>query len=255
MRLRAFTHILPILLLAAAFFFPGPAAAVIDAAALIFAETFSEADEASAPRGWNALDLPRKKKRTAYTIDRDNGNYFLKAESEVAASALYRKFSADPREFQVLSWKWKVENIIEKGNERRKDGDDYSARVYVTFEYEPEKSSAYDRFKRSLTKTIFHIDPPGNALCYVWANRLERDASVPNPFTEKIIMIAVESGPGLARHWISEERNVLEDYRRLFKAEPPKISGIVIMTDTDNTKSRAVAYYDDIALKRNAGGK
>ena len=64
------------------------------------------------------------------------------------------------------------------------------------------------------------------------------------------MMVAVESGPGLARNWIAEERNVLEDYRKLFNAEPPKISGIVIMTDTDNTKGRAVAYYDDIALKR-----
>ena len=250
MRPWAFLYLLPLIFFAAALLSSGPAAGVLHAAELILSETFSDLDEAALPKGWSALELPRKKKRTSYTIDNDGENFFLKAESEVAASALYRNVSADPREYQLLSWRWKVENVIEKGNERRKDGDDYAARVYVTFEYEPEKASAYDRLRHTLAKTVFQIDPPGNALCYVWANRLARDSSVPNPFTEKVMMVAVESGPGLARNWIAEERNVLEDYRKLFNAEPPKISGIVIMTDTDNTKGRAVAYYDDIALKR-----
>ena len=249
MRPGAFLYILTAMFLAAALLSSRPASGVVNAAELILSETFSELDASAVPKGWRALDLPRKKKRTSYTIDREGDNLFLRAESETAASALYRNVSADPREYQLLSWRWKVENIIEKGNERRKDGDDYAARVYVTFEYESEKASAYDRLKHSLTKTIFQIDPPGNALCYVWANRLERDGTLPNPFTEKVMMVAVESGPGLARNWIAEERNVLEDYRRLFKAEPPRISGVVIMTDTDNTRGRAVAYYDDIALK------
>lgn len=250
MRPRAFFFLLSILFLAVASLSSGTAVGMAHDAEIFFSETFSEHDESALPKGWRNLDLPKKKKRTAYSIDNDGGNYFLKAESEMAASALYRNISADPREYQVLSWRWMVENIVEKGNERRKDGDDYAARLYVTFEYEPEKASAYDRLKHTLTKTIFQIDPPGNALCYIWANKLERGSSVPNPFTEKIMMVAVESGPGHLKHWINEERNVLEDYRRLFNGEPPKISGIVIMTDTDNTKGRAVAYYDDIALKR-----
>jgi len=61
-------------------------------------------------------------------------------------------------------------------------------------------------------------------------------------------MLAVESGDKEIGKWISEERNLYEDYKRLFNEEPPHIMGIAIMTDTDNTGESAVAYYDDIIL-------
>lgn len=63
------------------------------------------------------------------------------------------------------------------------------------------------------------------------------------------MMIAVESGEARRGEWISEKRNVLEDYRNVFGEEPPNIQGIAIMTDTDNTGESAVAFYDDIVLQ------
>ncbi len=63
------------------------------------------------------------------------------------------------------------------------------------------------------------------------------------------MMIAVESGEARRGEWISEEQNVLEDYRNFFGEEPPNIQGIAIMTDTDNTGESAVAFYDDIVLQ------
>jgi len=41
-----------------------------------------------------------------------------------------------------------------------------------------------------------------------------------------------------------------EDYKQAFGKEPPMISGIAIMTDTDNTGESATAYYGDILLKK-----
>ena len=63
-------------------------------------------------------------------------------------------------------------------------------------------------------------------------------------------MIVVESGPAKLNTWITEERNVYEDYKRAFGEEPPMISGVAIMTDTDNTGESAEAYYGDIVLKK-----
>ena len=63
-------------------------------------------------------------------------------------------------------------------------------------------------------------------------------------------MIVVESGPAKLNTWITEERNVYEDYKRAFGEEPPMISGVAIMTDTDNTGESAEAYYGDILFKK-----
>jgi len=64
------------------------------------------------------------------------------------------------------------------------------------------------------------------------------------------MMVVVQSGNHRARHWVKEERNVLLDFREAFKAEPPMISSVAIMTDTDNTNESATAWYGDIVFRR-----
>lgn len=71
---------------------------------------------------------------------------------------------------------------------------------------------------------------------------------VDNAFTDFAKMIVVESGSTKVGAWVEEERNVYEDYRLAFGEDPPAINGIAIMTDTDNTQERAVAYYGDIVF-------
>ena len=65
-----------------------------------------------------------------------------------------------------------------------------------------------------------------------------------------MVMIVVESGETKLRQWVSEERNVFEDYEKAFGKKPPMITGVAIMTDTDNTGESATAYYGDIVFKR-----
>jgi len=73
---------------------------------------------------------------------------------------------------------------------------------------------------------------------------------VDNAFTDFAKMIVVESGAELIGSWVEEERNVYQDYRLAFREEPPAINGVAIMSDTDNTKERVVAYYGDIMFLR-----
>ncbi|MBZ0220689.1 MAG: DUF3047 domain-containing protein [Candidatus Methylomirabilis sp.] len=242
-------------LFAAVLLFSSSIAAYVHAEALkhAFLETFSDPDHATGlPGNWSPFEFPQKK-GTLYKVVENTGNYVLMADSELGASALYVKFSADPREFPLISWRWKVDNVL-SGDERVRDGDDYAARLCVIFEYEPEKASSYEKLKQALAKTVLSLEPAGNTIAYVWAGGLGKGEAIESPFTESMMMVAVESGPELAGRWVHEERNVLDDYRTLFGEEPPPIAGIAVMTDTDNTKSRAVAYYDDITLKHLNGG-
>lgn len=204
-----------------------------------------------APEGWKKLTFPRKNRHTRYTIELEEGNRCLKAESRQSASAIYKEMRADLRQYQVLSWNWKIEGTLKDGDARHKEGDDFPARIYVAFEFQPEKATALEKLKYKLLHSVYGVEPPGNAITYIWANKLKKNEAIRNAFSENVIMVAVESGDEKAGSWVREERNIYEDYIRLFKEEPPPLRGFIVMTDSDNTGGGAVAWYDDLMLKRN----
>lgn len=165
---------------------------------------------------------------TRYEVVQEDRQRFIEATSNASASALYYEIEFDPREYPFLAWRWKVSNILAKGDELKKGGDDYAARVYVVF-----PSALFWRTK---------------AVNYIWANKLAAGQAVPNPFTSNACMIAVESGPARVGQWLEEKRNLVEDYRKCFGEDPPKAGAVAIMTDTDNTGEQAVAWYGPIRL-------
>lgn len=165
---------------------------------------------------------------TDYSLVKENGRTVLKAHSKMSASGLIKKVKLDPNRFHYLRWSWKVAGIIRNGDERTKAGDDYAARVYVVFP------------GRFFWQT--------KAINYIWANRLPKGESIANAYTSNARMVAVESGPEKTGQWINEERDILADYRRLFKEEPREIGAIAIMTDTDNTGEEAIAWYGEISI-------
>ena len=205
------------------------------------------------PAGWKPLTFKNIEKHTAYTLVKDGDAVVVKAEAQASASGLIREIKVDPKEYPIVQWRWKVTNILEKGDVRRKEGDDYPARLYITFEYDPQKLSFMDRMKYSLVKALYGQYPPLAALNYIWESQAAQGTVVPNPFTDRAMMIVVKSGSEKLNQWVTEERNLYEDYKRAFGEEPPAISGVAIMTDTDNTGESAVAYYGDIVLKKAAG--
>jgi len=121
-----------------------------------------------------------------------------------------------------------VEHVLAKGDAMHKEGDDYAARVYVVF-----------------PSLLFWKT---RALNYIWANRLPRGNVVPNAFTANAMMIAVRSGPGETGRWLTEQRNIYEDFKQAFGEEPPMVGAIAIMTDTDNTGETATALYGPIRI-------
>lgn len=199
------------------------------------------------PEGWKPLTFPKVEKHTAYELVRDGEAVVVRARSEAAASGLAREIRIDPREYPIVRWRWKAANLLKKSDIRSKEGDDYPARLYITFEYEPDKVSAGRRAKYRLGRLIFG-DIPIAALNYVWDGKAPAGTLVDNAYTDFAKMIVVRSGAQALGTWVEEERNVYEDYKKAFGGEPPMIKGVAIMTDTDDTGESATAYYGDIVF-------
>jgi hypothetical protein len=202
------------------------------------------------PAGWKRLTFKKIDRHTTYALIKDGDTVVVKAVAESSASGLVREIKIDPKEFPVVQWRWKVTNILKKGDVRRKEGDDYPARIYVTFEYDSSKLGFFEKAKYEAVRLLYGQYPPIGAINYIWESKLPQGMMIPNPYTNRVIMIVVESGETKLNQWVSEERNIYGDYKKAFGQEPPMISGVAIMTDTDNTGEKATAYYGDILFKR-----
>ncbi len=206
------------------------------------------------PLGWQPLTFKKIERHTVYTLVKDGDTVVVKAVAEASASGLTREIKINPKEYPIVRWRWKVMNILEKGDVHRKDGDDYPARIYITFEYDASKLGFFEKAKYQMVKLLYGQYPPLAAMNYIWESNAPTGAMVPNPYTDRVMMVVVESGAAKLNQWVVEERNVFEDYKKAFGEEPPMISGVAIMTDTDNTGERATAYYGDILFKRGGNG-
>lgn len=173
--------------------------------------------------GWKPKSF---KGETEYTIAENGGETVLQARSRASASGLVYETSYDPQVYPMLTWRWKIDRVIAKGDSRTKSGDDYAARVYVVFPH--------------------WFFPKTRTLNYIWSNILPQDAIQPNAYTANAMMIAVESGPEKVGQWVTVTRDIVADYRRAFGEDPPEVGAIAIMTDTDNTGETATAWYSDI---------
>jgi len=197
------------------------------------------------PANWEPLAFP-KKAPTSYEWSASSGA--LHAVADKSASGLIFRREGPVAETPILRWRWMIAGTVAGGDERRKSGDDYAARVYVTFKYDPKLVGLATRLKYGAIKAVRGEYPPFNALVYIWANRLAAGESVSSPYTRRVQMVAVRSGSSGAGEWRAEERDVLADYRRLFGGEPPPYAGVAVMTDADDTRGAAEAWYADITL-------
>lgn len=238
-----------LLLLTAGLLF-APSVSMADSSTVLDVGKFSANPSGAAlPDGWKPLTFKKIPKLTVYELVKDGGAVVVKATSEASASGLIKEIKIDPKAFPIVRWRWKVENLLKNSDVSRKGGDDYPARLYITFEYDPDKVSFGKKLKFKAGQAIFG-DIPIAALNYIWETKTPAGTIVENAYTDFAQMIVVESGPKKVGMWVEEERNIYEDYKKAFGEEPPMINGVAIMSDTDNTKERATAYYGDIEFVR-----
>ncbi|WP_167527586.1 DUF3047 domain-containing protein [Desulfosarcina alkanivorans] len=211
---------------------------------------FSQMAPGAPLTGWEPMTFSKITSHTRYALVEDNGRTVLRADSRASASGMVKKVDLDPADCPVLTWEWKISNTISKGNVKQKSGDDYAARIYITFARDPGHLSFFQRARTGAIKMLYGQTPPEAALAYVWGNRAEVGSVHPSPYTDRLQLIVVESGPDHLDRWRTARRNIADDFERAFGTDPPRISGIAVMSDTDNTGESATAWYGDIVLHR-----
>jgi len=213
-----------------------------DGSDFLFREDFKKLDN------WKPFFFPKIKKHSTYTIETNGTDHILKAESNGSASAIVYKNSFNVYEHPRVTWRWKVDNIYKKGDARTKVGDDYPIRVYIMFEYEPERAGAFEKLKYGMARSIYGEYPPHSSLSYVWANKDDLDRFLQSPYTNRAMMVLLEKGQQKVGIWQEEEINILEDYQQAFGEKPPARARIAVMNDSDNTGESAVSYMDYIEI-------
>ena len=212
--------------------------------AVLFREDFDSLAQ------WEPLTFPKIKTHSTYTLVREDDASLLKAASRNSASGLVHRRTFNVYETPHLHWRWKVEQLEDRGNPQEKAGDDYPIRIYVMFSYDPDRATLGERLMYGAAKTLYGQYPPHSTLNYIWTGRTLNERMFPSPFTEKAFMVVLEQGKERAGQWVEESVNVLADYRKAFGKDPPATARLAVMSDTDNAGGSAVAYLDFIEAAR-----
>jgi len=165
--------------------------------------------------------------KTIYTVGtNDNGN-FLKAVADNAASGLGKEVKINLNKTPFINIKWKIEKDLPGIKENTKKGHDFAARVFVI-----KKTGATPLSNRAIN--------------YVFSSNNEVGFSSPSPYTKKSIDNVLASTTNNVNEWISVKANVKEDFKKFHDLDVNELDGLAIMSDTDNSKMKAIAYYQDI---------
>ena len=162
------------------------------------------------------------------------GRGALRLRSHRASASIYRDIKLDPKRHPVITWRWKVTKLPRNADARDRSRDDQAAGVYI----------AFPRFPSFINSRL---------IGYVWDSKAPEGTVLRSRKNPMVHYIVVRSGERHLGRWITEKRNISEDYRRVFGEEPPRVSGISLMIDTDDTKSDAQSFFARVAFGRPEG--
>ncbi len=247
-------------------FRPALTAALVCLLALPCAVSFAQgvAPQAAAPRGagpiaafsrmtaggstapWVPVPITDRKRSTRYNLVNDAGTVVLHADADNAASVLAMATDIDLRVTPIVSWRWKVAELIADADPRLASTEDSPARLVFEFDGDKSKLPLLERGVFGLSKALSGRELPYATLMYVWENREPVGTVIPNPRTRRVQMVVASSGSRGVGAWQSLSRDVRADFVRAFGEEPGKLTAVGVLTDTDNTASHAEAWYGDI---------
>ncbi len=189
---------------------------------VVVADFSSTAGSDRIPDGW---ELKEKTGRADFAVVRDDRVAAARFRSANTSFSLQREVDVDVKHYPILTWKWKVTQLPAGGDFRKPVTDDQAAQLFVAF-----------------TRS--------RAIVYIWDTSAPRaliETTSPVPFM-KVAVVVVRSGPADAGKWLSESRNVFEDYKNIFGSEPPPVHGIRLQINSQHTSTSAESYFADIAF-------
>ena len=165
--------------------------------------------------------------KTIYTIGSNENGNFLKAVADNAASGLGKEVKIDLNKTPFINITWKIEKNLEGIKENTKKGHDFAARVFAV-----KKTGATPLSNRAIN--------------YVFSSNSDVGMSWPSPYTKKSIDNVLASTKNNFNEWITVKANVKEDFKKFHDLDVDELDGLAIMSDTDNSKKEAIAYYQNI---------
>lgn len=200
------------------------------------------ADDASA---WREIRLKADLAPNRFRFRDWDGVRALEVLSSASMSLMARPLEVDLDATPVLCWRWRVEGTIPGADMRTRAGDDYAARVYVSFRLPPESLSLGLKAKLAVARALWGPELPDAAINYVWDNRHPVGTEQPNAYTDRTVMVVLRSGDGDAGRWIRERRDVAADAARLFGPRAQVVQ-LALAADTDNTGASAQSGFADL---------
>ena len=165
--------------------------------------------------------------KTLYTIGSNENGNFLKAVADNAASGLGKEVKIDLNKTPFINITWKIEKDLGGIKENTKKGHDFAARVFAV-----KKTGATPLSNRAIN--------------YVFSSNSDVGMSWPSPYTKKSIDNVLASTKNNFNEWITVKANVKEDFKKFHDLDVDELDGLAIMSDTDNSKKEAIAYYQNI---------
>ena len=170
--------------------------------------------------------------KTIYTIGSNENGNFLKAVADNAASGLGKEVKIDLNKTPFINITWKIEKDLPGIKENTKKGHDFAARVFAV-----KKTGATPLSNRAIN--------------YVFSSNNEIGSNSPSPYTKKSIDNVLASTKNNLNEWVTVKANVKEDFKRFHNLNVDELDGLAIMSDTDNSKMKAIAYYQNIYFSEN----
>ena len=165
--------------------------------------------------------------KTIYSVGSNQNGNFLKAVAENAASGLGKEIKIDLDKTPFINISWKIEKDLSGIKENTKKGHDYAARVFVI-----KKTGATPLSNRAIN--------------YVFSSNNEVGLNWQSPYTKKSIDNVLASTKNNLNEWVTVKANVKEDFKRFHDLDVNELDGLAIMSDTDNSKLKSIAYYQNI---------
>lgn len=197
---------------------------------------------------WMPMHLPGKRK-TLFSPASHDGRQAVKATANSSVSMYRRHLRVPANELGALNFSWKVPALIQAADMAQRELDDSPVRIVLSFEGDRSRFSQKNRMLSELSQALTGEELPYATLMYVWCNQRRAGDVITNPRTDRIRKLVVESGKDNLEKWLDYERDVRADYIKAFGEEPGALTGIALMTDTDNTQSKAIAWYGPVSLK------
>ena len=165
--------------------------------------------------------------KTVYTIGSNKNGNFLKAVADNAASGLGKEVKIDLNKTPFINITWKIEKDLPGIKENSKKGHDFAARVFAV-----KKTGATPLSNRAIN--------------YVFSSNNIIGFNSPSPYTKKSVDYVLASTKFNLNEWITVKANVKEDFKKYHGLDVKELDGLAIMSDTDNSKMKAIAYYQNI---------